>query len=165
MSMSLRAQGPYEPSACQLEAAADGDLTLTTPDGHQHHQVAVIRAFPLSATDGPVAVVGRDGRELLWIASLATAPADLHRLLIDQLAADEFLPRIEAIETITRHEPSTWQVRTDRGLHRFELAASDAVIWHADGGVTITDRDGICYVVPAVHQLDRRSRRLLERHG
>lgn len=165
MNMPPLAQGPYEPSACKLEVAADGDLTLTTPDGHKHHQVAVIRGFPLSAADGPVAVVGRDNRELLWIASLATAPADLQQMLIAQLAADEFLPRIEVIEKITRREPSKWQVRTDRGQHCFELAASDAIVWHADGGVTITDRDGICYVVPAVQQLDRRSRRLLERHG
>ena len=47
----------------------------------------------------------------------------------------------------------------------FEQAASDGVVWHPDGSVSITDCDGICYLIPAVQKLDRHSRRLLERYS
>jgi hypothetical protein len=150
---------------CRIAQGPDGSLSLITPDGQQHDEIAVFRGFPLSAPDGPVSFIGADGQELLWVSSLEQTPDGLRQLLQERLAADEFLPRIEAIESVSRAEPGTWQVRTDRGRQQFELAAADGVAWHPDGGVTITDRDGICYVIPAVRLLDRRSRRLLERHG
>lgn len=102
------------------------------------------------------------GRELLWVDSLQAVPAASRRLVADQLAAAEFLPRIEAIVSATRREPVTWIVLTDRGRHTFELAA-DGVVGHSDGAVTVTDTAGIRYLIPAVQQLDRRSRRLLDR--
>ncbi len=151
------------PDRCQFARSADDSLLLRTPDGREHRRVMVIRAFPVSAPDGPVAVIDATGRELLWAESLqAFAPGDRHLLAAD-LAAGEFLPRVEAILSASRREPISWQVLTDRGPHRFVLAAHDAVVRHPDGTATVTDTAGICYLIPAVRQLDRRSRRLLDR--
>ena len=164
--MDLQPANPsYLLSDCRVVQGRDGGLSLVTPDGKHHNEVMVLRGFPLSFPDGPVSLVGSEGQELSWIPKLERVPDGLRRLLQDRLAADEFLPRIELIESVSRREPSTWQVDTDRGRQQFELAAADGVVWHPDGSVTITDRDGICYFIPAVRLLDNRSRRLLERYG
>lgn len=164
--MSIQpANSSYLLSGCRIEHDRDGNLSLVTQDGKHHEELTVLRGFPLSAPDGPISLVGTDGQELLWIASLQHASDGLRQLLRDRLAADEFLPRIQSIDSVSRQEPGTWQVLTDRGRQQFELAATDGVAWHPDGSVTITDKDAICYVIPAVRLLDHHSRRLLERYG
>lgn len=154
---------PARTADCQFEELADGGLAFIPADGSRHERVLIVRAFPLSAPGGPVAVLNAAGQELLWAESLAAFPPATRQQLADQLAAGEFLPRIEAILSTSRHEPLVWEVATDRGRHRFQLAASDAVVRQPDGSATVTDAAGICYLIPAVRQLDRRSRRLIER--
>ncbi len=156
---------PANIADCRFEADTNGGLVLITADGCRHERVLVVRAFPLSAPRGPVAVLDAGGRELLWAESLAAFGPSARQQLTDQLAAGEFLPKIETVLTVSRREPVSWEVLTDRGRHRFELAASDAVVRHPDGSATVTDAAGICYLIPAVRQLDRRSRRLVERSG
>lgn len=152
-------------AACQFEADADGGLVLITANGTRHEHVLVVRAFPISFPQGPIAVLDAGGRELLWAESLDDFPSESRPLVASQLAAAEFLPRIEAIVSATRREPLFWDALTDRGRHRFQLAATEAVVRHPDGSATVTDTVGICYLIPAVRQLDRRSRRLLDQSG
>lgn len=166
MPSDAPASAPAAPpriAACRFEVRPDGGLIWISAGGQRHDGVTVVRAFPLSAPDGPVAILDAVGRELLWAGSLDDFPAASRQQVADHLAAAEFLPRIEAIVSASRQEPASWEVLTDRGRHRFELAASDAVVRHADGSATVTDTAGICYLIPAVRQLDRRSRRLIER--
>jgi hypothetical protein len=150
---------------CHFVEDLNGDLVLITADGIRHAGVLVVRAFPLSFPQGPVAVLDAGGRELLWAESVEAFPSETRQLVANQLAAAEFLPRIEAIVSATRREPLVWDTLTDRGRHRFQLAATEAVIRHPDGSATVTDTAGICYLIPAVQQLDRRSRRLIEQSG
>jgi len=150
---------------CHFEEDVAGGLVLITAAGSRHDGVLVVRAFPLSFPQGPVAVLDAGGRELLWAESIDAFPPETRQLVANQLAAAEFLPRIEAIVSATRREPLVWDALTDRGRHRFQLAATDAVIRHPDGSATVTDTAGICYLIPAVQQLDRRSRRLIEQSG
>ena len=150
---------------CHFVEDLNGDLVLITADGIRHAGVLVVRAFPLSFPQGPVAVLDAGGRELLWAESVEAFPSETRQLVANQLAAAEFLPRIEAIVSATRREPLVWDTLTDRGRHRFQLAATEAVIRHPDGSATVTGTAGICYLIPAVQQLDRRSRRLIEQSG
>lgn len=150
-------------ASCCFDELDDGGLVLITADGCRHDRVLVVRAFPLSVPRGPVAILDAEGRELLWAESLAAFGPRARQQLTDQLAAGEFLPQIEAIVSATRQLPIAWEVLTDRGRHRFQLATADAVVRHPDGSATVTDAAGICYLIPAVRQLDRRSRRLIER--
>lgn len=152
-------------AAWQFEEDPDGGLVLITADGIRHERVLVVRAFPISFPQGPVAVLDAGGRELAWAESLDDFPPESRPHVASQLAAAEFLPRIEAILSATRREPLVWDALTDRGRHRFQLAATEAVVRHPDGSATVTDTVGICYLIPAVRQLDRRSRRLLEQSG
>ena len=150
---------------CRFTRSSDGKVTLLTPAGDSHGAVRVVRAFPFTAADGPVAVVDSNGHEIIWIKDPNSLSLTHRQFIQSQLEQEEFLPRIHSIESVSRGTPRQWHVATDRGQNTFEQASSDGVVWHPDGSVSITDCDGICYLIPAVQKLDRRSRRLLERYS
>ncbi|HBU36809.1 MAG TPA: DUF1854 domain-containing protein [Planctomycetaceae bacterium] len=150
---------------CRFTCSSDEKVTLLTPAGDRHVAVRIVRAFPFTAADGPVAVVDNNGDEIIWIKDLDSLSLTHQQFIQSQLEREEFLPRIHFIESVSRGTPRQWNVATDRGQNSFEQASSDGVVWHPDGSVSITDCDGICYLIPAVQRLDRRSRRLLERYS
>jgi hypothetical protein len=150
------------PAGWVLERHAHGRLVFVATDGTRHDDVDVLRAFPVSAVRGPVAIVGADGGELAWIDALAAVADPLRTILERELAEREFLPVIERIAAISDSEPAEWTVATDRGPHRFKVAHADDVVRQPDGAVFVTDTDGVRYLVPRFEALDAESRRLLD---
>ena len=150
---------------CKFTCSTDGKVALLTPTGDRHEAVRIVRAFPFTAADGPVAIVDSTGHEIIWIKNPDSLSLTHRQFIQSQLEREEFLPRIHFIESVSRGTPRQWNVATDRGQNSFEQASSDGVVWHPDGSVSITDCDGICYLIPAVQKLDRQSRRLLERYS
>jgi len=146
-----------------LQRHPHGRLTFVAAGGTRHENVDVLRAFPVSAPRGPVAIVDADGAELAWIESLADVTEPLRGLVERELAEREFLPVIERIESVSEGEPAEWAVVTDRGPHRFKVDHVDDVVRQADGLAFITDAHGIRYLIPNVDDLDGTSRRLLEK--
>ena len=147
----------------RLERRHDGRVDFVAVDGTRHADVDLRRGFPLSAPREGVAVVGPDGSELAWIASLDALGSGVQDLVEEVLAAREFVPVIERIEGIVEGRPAEWRVLTDRGPSRFEVAHPDDIARQPDGGLSITDTSGIRYRVPDPAGLDVRSRRLLDR--
>jgi len=147
----------------RLERRADGGLDFVAADGTRHQDVDVRRGFPFSAPEAGVAVLTATGSELFWVDSLASCGRPLAELLEAILAEREFMPRVERITSVTEGRPTEWDVVTDRGPHRFSVAHPDDVSRQPDGGVILTDTDGIRYRIPAAGGLDPRSQRLLER--
>lgn len=151
------------PEGWRIERHDHGRLDLVDAHGVRHHDVDVLRAFPVTAASGPVAIIAADGGELAWVESLADQPAELRTLLERELAQREFLPVIEHIEAVSDTEPSEWTVVTDRGRHRFKVAHADDIARQTDGGVFITDTFGMRYRIPKESSLDSVSRRLLDK--
>ena len=147
----------------RLERRPDGGLDFVAADGTRHHDVDVRRGFPFSAPEGGVAVLGAGGAELVWIDSLSACDPSLAAILEAILAEREFMPRVERIVSVKEGRPTEWSVVTDRGPHRFSVAHPDDVSRQPDGGVVLTDTDGIRHRVPPPAALDPRSQRLLER--
>lgn len=154
---------PADPPEWRLERAAHGRLDFIDATGQRHVDVEVLRAFPVSAPDGPVAIVSDDGAELAWIDQLAALDPSFQTLLERELSQREFLPVIDQIESVSDGEPTEWTVVTDRGPRRFTVAHVDDIVYAADGGAFITDTVGVRYRIPRVSRLDARSRRLLDR--
>ena len=154
---------PVPAPAWRLERRPHDRLDFIDADGHRHADVDVLRAFPVSAPTGPVAVVGANDEELAWIESLAAIEPELRRLVDEELAKREFLPTIERILTVSDGEPAEWSVLTDRGPHRFTVGHADDILRLADGGAMITDTVGLRYAIPSIARLDGRSRRFFER--
>lgn len=153
------------PDGWRLERHDHGRLDFVDAAGRRHHDVDVLRAFPVTAPKGPVAIVAADGGELVWISALATLPASLTSLLERELSQREFLPVVERIESISDAEPAEWLVSTDRGPHRFRVGHGDDVAREPNGGVFITDTFGMRYRILDIAALDANSRRLLEKVG
>ena len=147
----------------RLDRRPDGGLDFVAADGTRHHDVDVRRGFPFSAPEGGVAVLAAGGAELVWIDSLSACDPSLAAILEAILAEREFMPRVERIVSVKEGRPTEWSVVTDRGPHRFSVAHPDDVSRQPDGGVVLTDTDGIRHRVPPAAALDPRSQRLLER--
>jgi hypothetical protein len=147
----------------RLVRSPEGTLDLLDATGGSHADIDVVKAFPVSAPEGPIAILSAEGRELAWIESLATLPPEARAVLAEELADREFRPLIESIQSLVIGDPARWSVQTDRGSCRFATAQSDAVERRSDGSLVVTDTYGTRYLIPPGSRLDRQSRLLLAR--
>lgn len=151
--------------AFTLTRNALGRLVCTLADGSQHIGVLPVRAFPIAAPDEGVSLVGPAGHELVWIPRLSALPEAPRRLIEDELAAREFVPRIQRITQVsTFSTPSTWTVETDRGPATLVLKVEEDIRRLPERGrLLITSGHGVVFEVPDLMALDRHSKKLLER--
>ncbi len=141
-----------------------GRLVLRLVDGSVHVGCVPVRAFPLSAPDAALSLVGADGHEVCWIDDPRALPAEWRRILDEELALREFAPRIERITAVdTFATPSTWSVDTDRGPTTLVLKAEEDIRRLGEGALLVTDGRGIGFRIADRFALDRRSRAILER--
>ena len=146
-----------------LERDDLGRLLFIT-DGSAPEPVVPVRAFPLTAPDHGISLVGTDGRERVWIDNLGALPEAPRRLLDDVLAVRDFAPALQVLHKVSSFGvPSTWTVSTDRGDTSFVLKAEEDIRRLEDGALLIASAAGVLFRVPKPSALDRHSRKLLER--
>lgn len=139
-------------------------LVFTDTAGAIHEGVVPVHAFPISAHAEGIALVDVDGHELIWIDSLAELPANTRILLEEELAHREFIPEIHGIRQVsTFATPSIWEVDTDRGHTNFILKGEDDIRRINHATLLIADSNGIHYLIRDTLQLDKHSRKLLDR--
>ena len=151
------------PSAWRLIPRPHGRLDYVDAAGAVHADVDLVRAFPITAPGGPVAIVARDGVELAWIDVLDGLAEPLRGEVLRELSSREFLPVIERIEAIADSDPAEWTVFTDRGPRAFQVASPDDVERLPDGSAFVVDVAGVRYRIDDMGALDPHSRRLLDR--
>ncbi|MCO5101040.1 MAG: DUF1854 domain-containing protein [Burkholderiaceae bacterium] len=150
--------------AFSLSRDAFGRLVLREADGSCHAGVVPVRAFPISAPDDGVSLLGTDGRERLWIEHLSALDDAPRDLVEEELAAREFVPQIRTIHRVSSFfTPSTWYVATDRGETSFVLRGEEAIRRLTRNMLLIADENGVHYLVRDVDALDPASRKLLDR--
>jgi hypothetical protein len=147
----------------RLERRHDGSVDFVTNDGKRHDDVDIRRGFPFSAPRAGLAIIASSGQELAWIDSLDAVDASLRAITESVLADREFMPVISRIQSVSEGRPAEWSVVTDRGPHRFTVAHPEDVSRQSDGGMIITDTDGIRYRVPVAAAREVRNRRVLDR--
>jgi hypothetical protein len=127
--------------------------------------VQVTRAFPLSAPDEAISIVGPDGHELVFVARLDALDETRRTAVARALAEREFSPVIQRIrEVSTFGTPSTWQVDTDRGATELVLKVEEDIRrLPGQRRLLITSAHGVVFDIPDRNALDRASRRFLER--
>ncbi|MDM0114506.1 DUF1854 domain-containing protein [Variovorax sp. J22R133] len=147
----------------QLERDALGRLAMVGETG-ERHPVVPVRAFPLTAPDDGISLVGADGKELLWIDRLDGLAPDARSMLDEFLATRDFAPTLLQLHKVSSFGvPSTWTVSTDRGDTSFVLKAEEDIRRLEDGSLLIASAAGVLFRVPKPAELDRPSRKLLER--
>jgi len=148
----------------KLHRNSFGRLVFTDTDGGVHAGVVPVHAFPISAPAEGVAVVNTDGHELVWIDNLAALPEATRSLLEEELASREFIPEINCIRHVsTFATPSIWEVETDRGRTSFILKGEDDIRRLNHSSLLIADSNGIHFLIRNTQQLDKNSRKLLDR--
>lgn len=147
-----------------MERDAFGRLVLTDAEGERHVGIVPVRAFPLSAPDAGVSLVGTDGKEVVWLDRLDVLPAAIRALLTEDLAVRDFAPTLQRLHKVSSFGvPSTWTVSTDRGDTSFVLKAEEDIRRLENGALLIASAHGVQFRIPDVKALDRGSRKLLER--
>ena len=148
----------------QLERDAFGRLVLIDAEGNRHVGVVPVRAFPLTAPDDGISLVGAYGRELVWIDRMDDLPPEQRLLLEEDLRTRDFAPVLLKLHGVSSFGvPSTWRVSTDRGESSFVLKAEEDIRRLEDGELLIASAHGVQFRIPDVKALDRASRKLLER--
>lgn len=148
-----------------LQCDAFGHWVLQQPGRPAVRDVQVVGAFPLTAPDEAISVVGPDGHECLFIAHLDQLADPALSTVRQALKERQFSPQIERIRSVsTFATPSNWQVDTDRGPTELLLKGEED-IRRLPGSrrLLITSGHGVVFEIADSAQLDKASRRLLER--
>jgi hypothetical protein len=147
-----------------LARDAFGHLSLTDVNGVVHHNVSPVRAFPISNPEEAIAIVDREGRELVWLDSLGQADELNQRLIHEELISREFMPILTRIKEVsTFATPSTWAVETNRGATQFVLRGEEDIRRVNKTMFLVADNHGVQYLIQDIQSLDKHSRRLLDR--
>ena len=141
-----------------------GRLVFTSSDGKISEGAYPVRAYPISAPEDGLSLLGEDGHELTWIASLVNLPSDMRAIIEQELAKREFMPEIYRIIHVSSFAtPSTWQVETNRGETKLILKAEDHIRRLIPTSLLVADSHGIHFIIRDIDQLDNHSRKLLDR--
>jgi hypothetical protein len=147
-----------------LSRDAYGRLSLTDAAGNLHENVAPVRAFPIQAPDKGISLVDSDGKEVGWIDSLDQLSAGNADLVREELQGREFMPEIARIVAVSSFAtPSTWSVETNRGQADFVLRGEEDIRRIGSDTLLISDTHGIHFLIRNQYELDRHSKKLLDR--
>lgn len=142
-----------------------GRWVCRVADGHAQVGVQVVRSFPLSAPDEAISIVGPDGHEVVFVARLDALDEPHQAAVVQALSEREFSPVVLRIrEVSTFSTPSTWQIDTDRGPTELVLKVEEDIRrLPGQRRLLITSAHGVVFDIPDRNELDRVSRRYLER--
>lgn len=147
-----------------LTRNALGRLIYTSAEGEVHENVVPVRAFPIRSPEQGIALVSQDGNELVWIERLEDLPKATADLIAEELGAREFMPEIRRIMRVsTFATPSTWTVETDRGEVSFVLKGEEDIRRIVGPTLLVADSHGINYLIRDQYEMDRGSKKILDR--
>jgi hypothetical protein len=147
-----------------LERDSLGRLIFIDAGGNHHLSVYPVRAFPITAPGVGISIMDQSGKELCWFDSVSTIPPAELGLIEEEIAAREFMPVIEKITRVsTFATPSIWDIETDRGPTRIRLKGEEDIRRIADNTLLIADSNGLQFLIKDSTQLDKVSKKLLDR--
>jgi hypothetical protein len=147
-----------------LERDALGRLVFIDVEGTHHVGVYPVRAFPITEPGAGISIMDQSGKELCWFDSIAAIPEGELALIEEELAAREFMPVIQKITKVsTFATPSIWDIETDRGPTRIRLKGEEDIRRIAGNILLIADSNGLQFLIKDATQLDKVSKKLLDR--
>jgi hypothetical protein len=147
-----------------LERDALGRLVFIDAVGTYHVGVYPIRAYPITAPDAGISIMDQSGKELCWFDGITAIPEGELALIEEELATREFMPVIEKITKVsTFATPSIWDIETDRGPTRIRLKGEEDIRRIAGNTLLIADSNGLQFLIKDSTQLDKFSKKLLDR--
>ena len=148
----------------QLERNPLGNLVFIDAKGERHIGVYPVRAFPITAPAAGIGIMNQSGKEVCWFPDVALISEAELFLIEEELAAREFMPVIEKITKVsTFATPSIWDIETDRGPTRIRLKGEEDIRRIAGNTLLIADSNGLQFIIKDSTQLDKASKKLLDR--
>ena len=148
----------------KLQRDAMGQLVMIDSKGNHHVGVHPVRAFPITASSGGIAIMNQSGKEICWFPDMALIPESELALIEEDLARREFMPVIERITKVsTFATPSIWDIETDRGPTRIRLKGEEDIRKVAGNTLLIADSNGLQFLIKDYTELDKLSKKLLDR--
>jgi hypothetical protein len=139
-------------------------LVLTDVEGVEHVDVRPVRAFPIQSPNDGISLVKENGAEVAWIDHLSDLPASIRELIDEELEGREFMPEISKILSVTSFAtPCTWHVQTDRGDTNFVLKGDEDIRRIGQDSLLIADNHGIHFLIRNMFEIDKHSRKILDR--
>ncbi|MBC3874525.1 cyanophycin metabolism-associated DUF1854 family protein [Undibacterium flavidum] len=139
-------------------------LVLTDAQGAEHIDVRPVRAFPIQSPDAGISLVKENGAEVAWIDHLNDLPEAVRNLIDEELEGREFMPEIAKILSVTSFAtPCTWHVQTDRGNTHFVLKGDEDIRRIGKESLLIADNHGIHFLIRNMFDIDKHSRKILDR--
>lgn len=150
--------------AGKLQRLPNGRLAFTSGDGVLHEGVVPVRAFPITDPQHGFSLMNAEGVELAWVEYLGELDPVDRELIEDELAAREFMPEIHRLTGVSGFvTPCSWFIETDRGATTLLLKGEEDIRRLTQQTLLITDAYGIHYLIRSLPDLDRGSRKLLDR--
>lgn len=141
-----------------------GKLILSNEAGEVFEGVSPVRAFPIQSPLAGMSLVMTGGREVAWIDQLDDLAVDVRALVMEELEGREFMPEISSIISVTSFAlPCTWTVATDRGETDFVLKGDEDIRRIGKTSLLITDNHGIQFLIRDMYEIDKHSRKILDR--
>jgi hypothetical protein len=148
----------------QLKRNNFRQLVLTDVDGIEYVDVRPVRAFPIQSPSDGISLVKENGAEVAWIDHLSDLPSAIRELIDEELEGREFMPEISKILSVTSFStPCTWQVKTDRGDTNFVLKGDEDIRRIGKESLLISDNHGIHFLIRNMFEIDKHSRKILDR--
>ncbi len=148
----------------QFDQSPSGKWFYVSADGQQHDNVLAVRSFPVAAPEEGIALVDIDGKELLWIAHLNLLAESLRARIEKAMKQREFMPQILKLYGVSGFvAPSTWDIETDRGRTSLLLKGEEDIRRLSGSVLLVTDGHGVQFLIRDLAQMDRFSRKLLDR--
>lgn len=135
------------------------------PSNHQaYEEVVVVRAFPIEAPNAGISILSSDARELVWIETLESLSDAQRASLEEALREREFMPEILKLDKVSGFTtPCIWHIQTSRGPTELELKGEEDIRRLSGKTLIVSDRYGVQFLIKDLPQLDRHSRKLLDR--
>ena len=148
----------------QFDQSPSGRWFYVTAEGVRYEHVLAVRSFPVVAPDEGIALVNIDGKELLWIPNLSQVESKARANIQKAITQREFMPQILKLYGVSSFiTPSTWDIKTDRGRTALLLKGEEDIRRLSGTVLLVTDGHGIQFLIRDLAQMDRTSRKLLDR--
>ena len=105
-----------------------------------------------------------NGKEVAWIDHIDALPEPARSLLQEELEGREFMPEIARVKSVSSFAtPCTWYVDTDRGETQFVLKGEEDIRRIGAASLLIADNHGIHFLIRDMFNIDKTTRKILDR--
>jgi hypothetical protein len=141
-----------------------GRITAHLDDGTSIEGLYPVRAFPVQAPDVGISLMGDDGHERFWLENLQELPEAARQVVLQALTQREFMPLIKKLKAVSSFAtPSVWTVETDRGNTDLVLKGEEDIRRLSANVLLVLDSHGVQFLIRDPAQMDKHSRKLLDR--